>query len=202
MMNTQSHSLSVALVAGFELVLASSADSTIRRSAGFPAVFVSVVGEMAAASPSGAHDANTIITRLIGMAGGEGHEDDADDTVRTHAINIICAIVRCSRLESVARTLVPAATALALRGFGDGRFGIRNASLQLFTAVQFRIAVKRVRDEHADENKSTFRAFFALYPDMYRLLSAQLPPAEKDGDEKNAPSGDEAGGEGDGRPSK
>jgi hypothetical protein len=70
MMNTQSHSLSVALVAGFELVLASSADSTIRRSAGFPAVFVSVVGEMAAASPSGAHDANTIITKLIGMAAG------------------------------------------------------------------------------------------------------------------------------------
>ena len=52
-------------------MLASSADSTIRRSAGFPAVFVSVVGEMAAASPSGAHDADTIIKRLVAMAGGE-----------------------------------------------------------------------------------------------------------------------------------
>eukprot|EP00035_Acanthoeca_spectabilis_P038285 m.51701 g.51701 ORF g.51701 m.51701 type:complete len:1678 (-) comp9069_c0_seq1:2721-7754(-) len=155
---------------GIDGLRSAESDSTTRRSAGFPALFRALLSELDRVPENSAKVEETA-SALFQLAGrGE------DVITMTHSRNILCALMKESTLNRLARTLVPTTMALSIDGFQSTNFAIRNTSMRLFAAVCNRaVGTKRVRDEHSTENKPTFCAFFAEYPMLLEVLLNRLP---------------------------
>ena len=71
---------------------------------------------------------------------------------------------------------VPRIYHLAVTGFASKNYGLRNASMLLFAALQCRVVgSKMVRDDDAAQNLLSARKFFALYPGIRDEMLERLP---------------------------
>ena len=155
--------------------LATAEPGTVtRRSAGLPAIFLAVLGEVPSASKGTHHPVvlDTLI-QLITIA-----RDGRHNAARTHAINILKAVISNNLTGNATYDIIPEAVAIAIGGFVEQEWSIRNSSMMLFTSICGRVfGVKRVRDENATENKISARELFTRYPSMLPYFVRQLEPA-------------------------
>jgi hypothetical protein len=95
-----------------------------------------------------------------------------------HALNILRALYRDSRLGEHIIPFIPEGVKIAVDGFSASLWPVRNSATLLFSALVLRIfGAKRVQDEHSIENKMTAREFFTRFPSLHGFLHRQLQKA-------------------------
>ncbi|XP_048208994.1 thyroid adenoma-associated protein isoform X2 [Perognathus longimembris pacificus] len=142
-----------------------------RRSAGIPFYIQAL---LASEPKKGKMDLLKITMKeLLSLA---GPTDDSRSTVsQVHALNILRALFRDTRLgESIIPYVADGAKA-AILGFTSPVWAVRNSSTLLFSSLITRIfGVKRGRDELSKTNRMTGREFFSRFPELYPFLLKQL----------------------------
>lgn len=115
-----------------------------------------------------------------------------------HALNILRALYRESKLGEVMVSFIAEGVIVAVRGFSssswtvstnciplnfsDYFFQIRNSSTLLLSALVTRIfGVKKVHEEHSMENKMSAHEFFTRFPSLHQFLLSELITASEDG---------------------
>ncbi|XP_054727416.1 thyroid adenoma-associated protein homolog isoform X1 [Anastrepha obliqua] len=99
---------------------------------------------------------------------------------RTHAMNILRALFRCTDLNEAVVEYVCDGVMCAIRGYEAETWSEKNSATLLFSALITRIfGVQRTRDsENLNvRNKMTGRVFFMRYPKLYDFFLAQLREA-------------------------
>lgn len=188
---------------------AAGRDSVTRRSAGYPRVLLAVLTTaprhegvrlleaatntlltLAEPSASGTSSDRGDGTTAAGdadlhdmhfMAGG-----DPGVVASVHARNVLSALIRDVTTGPLLNRAVPDLYRLAVTGFASPNYGLCNASLLLFAALQCRIVgTKIVRDDAAAQNLLSARKFFALYPAIRDFMLLRLPPLLDDSTARN-----------------
>jgi hypothetical protein len=167
-------------------------DSTTRRSAGYPRIILAIL------SSAPKHEAQRLVDsvaeallHLAGAVGGEpstvtptsvGEDmhflgpDDNSMVANVHARNVLSTLVRDVTTGPLLTAHVPRIYHLAVTGFASRNYGLRNASMLLFAALQCRVVgSKMVRDEESAQNLLSARKFFALYPGIRDEMLERLP---------------------------
>uniref|UniRef100_A0A2K6UZC7 tRNA (32-2'-O)-methyltransferase regulator THADA n=1 Tax=Saimiri boliviensis boliviensis TaxID=39432 RepID=A0A2K6UZC7_SAIBB len=142
-----------------------------RRSAGIPFYIQAL---LASEPKKGKMDLLKITMKeLISLA---GPTDDLQSTVpQVHALNILRALFRDTRLGENIIPYVADGAKAAILGFTSPVWAVRNSSTLLFSALITRIfGVKRGKDEHSKTNRMTGREFFSRFPELYPFLLKQL----------------------------
>eukprot|EP00074_Homo_sapiens_P057927 XP_006712129.1 thyroid adenoma-associated protein isoform X4 [Homo sapiens] len=142
-----------------------------RRSAGIPFYIQAL---LASEPKKGRMDLLKITMKeLISLA---GPTDDIQSTVpQVHALNILRALFRDTRLGENIIPYVADGAKAAILGFTSPVWAVRNSSTLLFSALITRIfGVKRAKDEHSKTNRMTGREFFSRFPELYPFLLKQL----------------------------
>uniref|UniRef100_A0A2I3H3R3 tRNA (32-2'-O)-methyltransferase regulator THADA n=1 Tax=Nomascus leucogenys TaxID=61853 RepID=A0A2I3H3R3_NOMLE len=142
-----------------------------RRSAGIPFYIQAL---LASEPKKGKMDLLKITMKeLISLA---GPTDDLQSTVpQVHALNILRALFRDTRLGENIIPYVADGAKAAILGFTSPVWAVRNSSTLLFSALITRIfGVKRAKDEHSKTNRMTGREFFSRFPELYPFLLKQL----------------------------
>ncbi|XP_074252653.1 tRNA (32-2'-O)-methyltransferase regulator THADA isoform X4 [Saimiri boliviensis] len=142
-----------------------------RRSAGIPFYIQAL---LASEPKKGKMDLLKITMKeLISLA---GPADDLQSTVpQVHALNILRALFRDTRLGENIIPYVADGAKAAILGFTSPVWAVRNSSTLLFSALITRIfGVKRGKDEHSKTNRMTGREFFSRFPELYPFLLKQL----------------------------
>ncbi|XP_011194015.1 thyroid adenoma-associated protein homolog [Zeugodacus cucurbitae] len=99
---------------------------------------------------------------------------------RTHAMNILRALFRCTELNEAVVEYVADGVMCAIRGYSAETWSEKNSATLLFAALITRIfGVQRTRDSDNlnVRNKMTGRIFFLRYPKLYDFFLAQLQEA-------------------------
>lgn len=99
---------------------------------------------------------------------------------RTHAMNILRALFRCTDLNEAVVEYVSDGVMCAIRGYNAETWSEKNSATLLFAALITRIfGVQRTRDSDNlnVRNKMTGRVFFLRYPKLYDFFLAQLQEA-------------------------
>jgi hypothetical protein len=109
---------------------------------------------------------------------------NSDDTqplsAPVHALNILRALYRDSRLGEHVIPFIPEGVEIAIHGFSAPLWPVRNSSTLLFSALVLRIfGAKRVQNEHSIDNKMTAREFFTRFPTLHGFLLQELKGAAK-----------------------
>uniref|UniRef100_A0AAY4DDJ9 tRNA (32-2'-O)-methyltransferase regulator THADA n=1 Tax=Denticeps clupeoides TaxID=299321 RepID=A0AAY4DDJ9_9TELE len=95
-----------------------------------------------------------------------------------HALNILRALYRDTRLGENIIPFVAEGLQAAVLGFTSPIWAVRNSSTLLFSTLITRIfGVKKGRDEHSKKNRMTGREFFTRFPALYPFLLTQLEEA-------------------------
>ncbi|XP_049726402.1 thyroid adenoma-associated protein isoform X2 [Elephas maximus indicus] len=142
-----------------------------RRSAGIPFYIQAL---LASEPKKGKMDLLKITMKeLISLA---GPTDDSQSTVsQVHALNILRALYRDTRLRENIIPYVTDGAKAAILGFTSPVWAVRNSSTLLFSTLITRIfGVKRGSDELSKKNRLTGREFFSRFPELYPFLLKQL----------------------------
>nr|XP_035929593.1 thyroid adenoma-associated protein [Halichoerus grypus] len=142
-----------------------------RRSAGIPFYIQAL---LASEPKKGKMDLLKITMKeLITLA---GPTDDSQSTVsKVHALNILRALFRDTRLGENIIPYVADGAKAAILGFTSPVWAVRNSSTLLFSTLITRIfGVKRGKDELSKKNRMTGSEFFSRFPELYPFLLQQL----------------------------
>uniref|UniRef100_A0A8D2L6G7 tRNA (32-2'-O)-methyltransferase regulator THADA n=1 Tax=Varanus komodoensis TaxID=61221 RepID=A0A8D2L6G7_VARKO len=95
--------------------------------------------------------------------------------VPVHALNILRALFKDTRLGENIIPYVADGMRAAILGFTSSVWAVRNSSTLLFSTLITRIfGVKRGKDENSKKNRMTGREFFTRFPNLYPFLLSQL----------------------------
>ncbi|XP_036080745.1 thyroid adenoma-associated protein isoform X2 [Rousettus aegyptiacus] len=102
--------------------------------------------------------------------------DDSQSTVsQVHALNILRALFRDTRLGENIIPYVADGAKAAILGFTSAVWAVRNSSTLLFSTLITRIfGVKKGKDELFKKNTMTGSEFFSRFPELYPFLLKQL----------------------------
>ncbi|XP_031806272.1 thyroid adenoma-associated protein isoform X1 [Sarcophilus harrisii] len=142
-----------------------------RRSAGIPFYIQAL---LASEPKKGRMDLLKITMKeLISLA---VPSDDSQSSVpQVHALNILRALFRDTRLGENIIPYVADGIQAAILGFTSPVWAVRNSSTLLFSSLITRIfGVKRGKDEHSKKNRMTGREFFSRFPTLHPFLLKQL----------------------------
>uniref|UniRef100_A0A672GSV2 tRNA (32-2'-O)-methyltransferase regulator THADA n=1 Tax=Salarias fasciatus TaxID=181472 RepID=A0A672GSV2_SALFA len=116
---------------------------------------------------------------LIGLATPSTERTSDSSTVpQVHALNILRALYRDTRLGENIIPFVSDGMQAAVLGFTSPVWAVRNSSTLLFSTLITRIfGVKKGKDEHSKKNRMTGREFFTRFPALYPFLLTQLEAA-------------------------
>uniref|UniRef100_A0A8C5P5R4 tRNA (32-2'-O)-methyltransferase regulator THADA n=1 Tax=Jaculus jaculus TaxID=51337 RepID=A0A8C5P5R4_JACJA len=105
--------------------------------------------------------------------------DDPPSAVpQVHALNILRALFRDTRLGENIIPYVADGAKAAILGFTSPVWAVRNSSTLLFSSLITRtFGVKRGKDELSKTNRMTGREFFSRFPELYPFLLRQLEAA-------------------------
>ncbi|XP_074060882.1 tRNA (32-2'-O)-methyltransferase regulator THADA isoform X2 [Macrotis lagotis] len=142
-----------------------------RRSAGIPFYIQAL---LASEPKKGRMDLLKITMKeLISLAVPSG--DSQSSVPQVHALNILRALFRDTRLGENIIPYVADGIQAAILGFTSPVWAVRNSSTLLFSSLITRIfGVKRGKDEHSKKNRMTGREFFSRFPALYPFLLKQL----------------------------
>ncbi|XP_020856916.1 tRNA (32-2'-O)-methyltransferase regulator THADA isoform X3 [Phascolarctos cinereus] len=142
-----------------------------RRSAGIPFYIQAL---LASEPKKGRMDLLKITMKeLISLALPLG--DSQSSVPQVHALNILRALFRDTRLGENIIPYVADGIQAAILGFTSPVWAVRNSSTLLFSSLITRIfGVKRGKDEHSKKNRMTGREFFSRFPALYPFLLKQL----------------------------
>ncbi|XP_036606868.1 thyroid adenoma-associated protein [Trichosurus vulpecula] len=142
-----------------------------RRSAGIPFYIQAL---LASEPKKGRMDLLKITMKeLISLAVPSG--DSQSSVPQVHALNILRALFRDTRLGENIIPYVADGIKAAILGFTSPVWAVRNSSTLLFSSLITRIfGVKRGKDEHSKKNRMTGREFFSRFPALYPFLLKQL----------------------------
>jgi hypothetical protein len=161
----------------------------LRRSAGLASAFLSLM--RAEPRNCAAVLLPTCVQQLLAEGKGVANGDvgvgpsGADEMWRSqvHALNVLKAVFQDARLADDLVVFVSSALVVAVKGFSDPRWQVRNSCMMLFTQVlQRALGNKRVgyTDESAAQNGVTAQQFFACYPMLHPFLLGQLEGTVED----------------------
>ncbi|XP_056291229.1 thyroid adenoma-associated protein isoform X3 [Pseudoliparis swirei] len=103
---------------------------------------------------------------------------DSFSVPQVHALNILRALYRDTRLGENIIPFVSDGMQAAVLGFTSPVWAVRNSSTLLFSTLITRIfGVKKGKDEHSKKNRMTGREFFTRFPALYPFLLNQLEEA-------------------------
>ncbi|XP_071780883.2 thyroid adenoma-associated protein [Centroberyx gerrardi] len=103
---------------------------------------------------------------------------DSSTVPQVHALNILRALYRDTRLGENIIPFVSEGMQAAVLGFTSPVWAVRNSSTLLFSTLITRIfGVKKGKDEHSKKNRMTGREFFTRFPALYPFLLNQLEEA-------------------------
>ncbi|XP_067385468.1 thyroid adenoma-associated protein isoform X2 [Channa argus] len=103
---------------------------------------------------------------------------DSSTVPQVHALNILRALYRDTRLGENIIPFVSDGMQAAVLGFTSPVWAVRNSSTLLFSTLITRIfGVKKGKDEHSKKNRMTGREFFTRFPALYPFLLYQLEEA-------------------------
>uniref|UniRef100_A0A8D0GYS7 tRNA (32-2'-O)-methyltransferase regulator THADA n=1 Tax=Sphenodon punctatus TaxID=8508 RepID=A0A8D0GYS7_SPHPU len=142
-----------------------------RRSAGIPFYLQAL---LASEPKKGKTDLlKMTMKELISLA---APSNEPSNTIpQVHALNILRALFRDTRLGENIIPYVADGTRAAILGFTSPIWAVRNSSTLLFSTLITRIfGVKRGRDENSKKNRMTGSEFFSRFPTLYPLLLKQL----------------------------
>ncbi|XP_063709941.1 tRNA (32-2'-O)-methyltransferase regulator THADA [Culicoides brevitarsis] len=101
---------------------------------------------------------------------------------RTHALNILRALYRCSELAQAVGQYVSEGFVVAIQGYDADSWAERNSATLLFSALMLRVfGVQRHKDSDVINirNKMTGRTFFQRYPELYDFFYEILIESRK-----------------------
>lgn len=99
---------------------------------------------------------------------------------RTHSLNILRALFRCSDLNEAIGEYIAEGIKCAILGYGAESWIETNSSTLLFSSLMVRIfGVQRTKDSEdlGVRNRMTGRIFFLRYPELYDFFMEQLKEA-------------------------
>lgn len=103
---------------------------------------------------------------------------DSSSVPQVHALNILRALFRDTRLGENIVPFVSEGMQAAILGYSSPVWAVRNSSTLLFSTLITRIfGVKKDKDEHSKKNRMTGREFFTRFPALYPFLLSQLQEA-------------------------
>ncbi|TRY88732.1 hypothetical protein DNTS_029669, partial [Danionella cerebrum] len=103
---------------------------------------------------------------------------DSSSVAQVHALNILRALFRDTRLGENIMPFVAEGMQAAILGYISPVWAVRNSSTLLFSSLITRIfGVKKGKDEHSKKNRMTGREFFSRFPALYPFLLSQLKEA-------------------------
>ncbi|XP_054029210.1 thyroid adenoma-associated protein homolog [Dryobates pubescens] len=163
---------------GLEALSGPRSSSITRRAAGFPMLFLCIVSGEAAAQ------ARPLLTRCIqtllalATTALPQHWDQTLDLPQVCALHVLQTLVRGAGLgTALLRHTVPM-VALALRGLGSPCWAMRNAAIQLFSALTARLmGPQRSRGEGCPAEGVSLQAFLGQHPQLSTVLLAELEAA-------------------------
>uniref|UniRef100_A0A8C3KQ55 tRNA (32-2'-O)-methyltransferase regulator THADA n=1 Tax=Calidris pygmaea TaxID=425635 RepID=A0A8C3KQ55_9CHAR len=141
-----------------------------RRSAGIPFYIQALL----ASEPKSKTDLlKMTMKELVSLAAPLN--DPSSVIPQVHALNILRALFRDTRLGENIMPYVADGIQAAILGFMSPVWAVRNSSTLLFSALITRIfGVKRGKDENSKKNRMTGREFFSRFPSLYPFLLKQL----------------------------
>ncbi|XP_015229151.1 PREDICTED: thyroid adenoma-associated protein isoform X1 [Cyprinodon variegatus] len=148
-----------------------------RRSAGIPFYIQALLSSEPKSSSCSL--LKMTMRELIALAMPSAERNTDSSTVpQVHALNILRALYRDTRLGENIIPFVSDGMQAAVLGFTSPVWAVRNSSTLLFSTLITRIfGVKRGKDEHSKKNRMTGREFFTRFPALYPFLLTQLEEA-------------------------
>uniref|UniRef100_A0A3Q3F2S4 tRNA (32-2'-O)-methyltransferase regulator THADA n=1 Tax=Labrus bergylta TaxID=56723 RepID=A0A3Q3F2S4_9LABR len=149
-----------------------------RRSAGIP-FYIQVCSPLSEPKSSSCSLLKMTMRELIALAMPSADRNTDTSTVpQVHALNILRALYRDTRLGENIIPFVSEGLQAAVLGFTSPVWAVRNSSTLLFSTLITRIfGVKKGKDEHSKKNRMTGREFFTRFPALYPFLLNQLEEA-------------------------
>ncbi|XP_051490217.1 thyroid adenoma-associated protein homolog isoform X2 [Apus apus] len=163
---------------GLEALSGPRSSSITRRAAGFPMLFLCIVSGEAPAQ------ARPLLTRcvqtLLALA-TTALPQDWDQTLdlpQVCALHVLQTLVRGTGLGSALLRHVTPMMALALQGLGSPCWAMRNAAIQLFSALMSRLlGQQRSCGEGCPAEGVSLQAFLGQHPELGDVLLSQLGAA-------------------------
>lgn len=148
-----------------------------RRSAGIPFYIQALLSSEPKSSSCSL--LKMTMRELIALAMPSANRDTDSSTIpQVHALNILRALYRDTRLGENIIPFVSDGMQAAVLGFTSPVWAVRNSSTLLFSTLITRIfGVKKGKDEHSKKNRMTGREFFTRFPALYPFLLNQLEEA-------------------------
>ncbi|XP_033469719.2 thyroid adenoma-associated protein [Epinephelus lanceolatus] len=148
-----------------------------RRSAGIPFYIQALLSSEPKSSSCSL--LKMTVRELIALAMPSADRNTDSSTVpQVHALNILRALYRDTRLGENIIPFVSDGMQAAVLGFTSPVWAVRNSSTLLFSTLITRIfGVKKGKDEHSKKNRMTGREFFTRFPALYPFLLNQLEEA-------------------------
>ncbi|XP_037638453.1 thyroid adenoma-associated protein [Sebastes umbrosus] len=148
-----------------------------RRSAGIPFYIQALLSSEPKSSSCSL--LKMTMRELIALAMPSANRNTDSSTVpQVHALNILRALYRDTRLGENIIPFVSDGMQAAVLGFTSPVWAVRNSSTLLFSTLITRIfGVKKGKDEHSKKNRMTGREFFTRFPALYPFLLNQLEEA-------------------------
>ncbi|XP_074531245.1 thyroid adenoma-associated protein [Halichoeres trimaculatus] len=148
-----------------------------RRSAGIPFYIQALLSSEPKSSSCSL--LKMTMRELIALAmPSEDKNTDSSTVPQVHALNILRALYRDTRLGENIIPFVSEGMQAAVLGFTSPVWAVRNSSTLLFSTLITRIfGVKKGKDEHSKKNRMTGREFFTRFPALYPFLLNQLEEA-------------------------
>ncbi|KAM4693409.1 tRNA (32-2'-O)-methyltransferase regulator THADA [Discoglossus pictus] len=145
-----------------------------RRSAGIPFYIQALLASEPKNSKAGL--LKMTMKELISLAmPGIDSSGNTSTIPQVHALNILRALFRDTRLGENIIPYIADGTQAAILGFTSPVWAVRNSSTLLFSTLITRIfGVKRGKDERSKKNRMTGREFFSRFPSLYPFLLSHL----------------------------
>ncbi|XP_053476778.1 thyroid adenoma-associated protein [Ictalurus furcatus] len=148
-----------------------------RRSAGIPFYIQALLSSEPKSSSCSLLKMTVRELTALAMPSHDG-ATDRSTVPQVHALNILRALYRDTRLGENIVPFVAEGLQAAVLGFTSPIWAVRNSSTLLFSTLITRIfGVKRGKDEHSKKNKMTGWEFFTRFPALYPFLLSQLEDA-------------------------
>ncbi|KAJ6656538.1 hypothetical protein lerEdw1_003664 [Lerista edwardsae] len=163
------------LAQGLELLSSPRSSSVTRRAAGFPMLFLCIVpGE----GPAKSHPllADCIQT-LLALASTPIRQDwdQTLDLPQVSAVHVLQTLVRGSGLGAALHPYITSMVTLSLEGLGSPNWAMRNAAIQLLSALTVRLlGQKQSRDNGHSRDRVSPEALFSRYPQLKSILLGEL----------------------------
>ncbi|XP_054248877.1 thyroid adenoma-associated protein homolog [Indicator indicator] len=163
---------------GLEALSGPRSSSITRRAAGFPMLFLCIVSREAPAQawPLLTHCVQTLLA--LAATALPQHWDQTLDLPQVCALHVLQTLVRGAGLGMVLLRHTTPMVALALRGLGSPCWAMRNAAIQLFSALTARLlGQQRSRGEGCPAEGVSLQAFLRQHPQLSTVLLAELEAA-------------------------